>query len=944
MSTSSTTSERKKRSSKKVEIEETPISRDKALCPPTTEQLTQRERRNLSRIIKIRDNELPECRIKSIKYRLFNEDISKIAVVEVTSQTNSKNTHGTPTDPKMGVMDHNTVCETCQKSSLTCPGHYGISSTGTQLWNYLCFDDIPKLLKCVCWNPDCSGGGSLIPPENLSSMPEINKLRGKARLEALYKLLERTNCSRCGRISPTVTKDSSFPPIYKASYGKEVEWILSPTEAYAVLDRIKEPDAKFLGFSTELGSHPRDFVVSQILMIPICARPPAFVNGVMNHDDITLKYNDLTAKIGSSLNNSIARDTNSSEIYKIWSEIIDNKQKSTKQHSKEPIPSIKKRIDGKKGYVRNAMMGKRKDYTSRSVIVTASSLRFGEIGVPYDIASEMPYSIRVTRYNIDYIHSLFGNSYSENKVKTVIPLYGPDKDIDFEIKETNWERFKNKVCVGWVVQRAVQTGDYIFGGRQPTIGASSLMGFRAVVMPGKVFRLNMCYTTPFNADYDGDEMHFHYPQSVASQTEARTIVNCVNRLLDPNSNGPNFGIVYNGLTSGYLLTLGKSGFPFTEKKWMEGYEISGKRFGERDSPEFKDFERRLRKYNIPLFSGKALFSTLFDRDFYYDRYDASKNKGLLIKDGILVEGVVVKAYNGRARRSILQSLYSQYSRDVCVEYLTRCVWLLDWFISYRGFTIALEHCNISDEQYAELRRIIKSELIVANQKTKELLKKNTLLDEITEKVSFFENEFRESQLQELVKKISEEASALFFENKGQEFLTKDNPLYQMWKSGAKGDQRNISQIMAIVGQQLIYGRRPEKTLTDGKRCSPYFAINDDSPLARGFCQHSFLEGLDPSESYWNALAARIGMLETGINTSVTGSMQRRCVKVGESQLTSNQGGIINTSGSIFGLSLLDNFEPKKQLTVFSNPDDKSGLCSFIDFKEVCGKLNQQIEE
>ncbi len=928
---SSSTSERRNVASSSVPVD--------ALCPPTMEQLTQRERRNLSKIIKIRDNQLPVCRIKSIKYRLFSEDISKVAVVEVTTQTNSKNLHGTPNDPKMGVMDHNTVCETCQKSSLTCPGHIGIISTGTQLWNYVCLDDIPKLLKCICWNPDCSGGGSLIPPENISVMPEINKLRSKARLEAIYKLVEKTNCSYCGRISPTVTKDTSFPPIYKASYGKEVEWILSPTEAFTVLDRVKPLDAKFLGFSIELGSHPRDFVISQVPMIPICTRPPVFLNGVATNDDLTTKYNELCAKVASSLNNPVARDTNSSEIYKTLSEIIDNKQKSTKQHSKEPVPSIKKRIDGKKGYVRNAMMGKRKDFTSRSVIVTASSLRFGEIGVPFDIASEMPYSIRVTRYNLSYVRGLFGKSYAENKVRIAIPLHGPDRDIDFEITENNWERFKNRIGVGWVVQRPLETGDYIFGGRQPTIGASSLMGFRAVIMPGKVFRLNMCYTTPFNADFDGDEMHFHYPQSIGSQVEARTVVNCVNRLLDPNSNGPNFGIVYNGLTSGYLLTLGKDGYPLSEKKWMEGYSISGERFGARGSTTFALFEERLRKHNIPLFSGKALFSTLFPEDFYYDRYDHSKGEGLLIKDGIVVSGIIKKAFNGRARRSIMQSLYNQYSRDVCVEYLTRCVWLLDWFIAYRGFSISLDSCNISDEQYSELRRSIKTELIAANQKTKELLKKNTLVDEVLERVSYFENEFRETQLQQFVGKIKEEADKLLFDpEKG--FLNKSNPLYRMWKSGAKGDERNIGQITTCVGQQLIYGRRPAKTLTDEKRCAPYFEENDDSPLARGFCQHSFLEGLDPSEVYFNAQATRIGLLETGINTSVTGSMQRRCVKVGESQLTGNQGIVVNTSGSIFSLSLLDNFEPKKQLTVFSKPEDKSGLCSFIDLKEVCGKLNQ----
>lgn len=904
-------------------------------CPPSIEGMSPYELSTLAKKMKLVEDSLPEASVKTISFGLLAERLNNVGVVDITAPKGNKNLHGTVNDPKMGVMDTNTVCETCQKSSLMCSGHLGIISIGSPILNYICIDDLPKLLSCVCWNLECPGGGSLLDPSHLVELG-LNKYHGKSRLDAIANIVGSTqSCHACYSVTPEIKKESNLPPTYKAKTTKDNEWILTPNDMVNILDRIKNADAEFLGFIPEL-SHPRNFVTDLFPIMPICARPPVYVGGQITDDDITGKYNELYGRVKAFLIDPSAREPNYADLFKIISQIIDNKEKAVK-HTKELIPCIKKRIDGKKGIVRNAMMGKRKDFTSRTVIITDSSLRFGEIGIPSDIASEMPVSIRVTRYNLEYVKSLFGNSLAECKVMTVIPEIGATKDYPYIVNEKKWAFFKKNIGVGCTIQRPLETGDYVFGGRQPTIAAASLMGFRAVIVPGKCFRLHMSYTTCLNADFDGDEMHFHYPQSIGCQIEVRTIMNCTFRIIDPNSNGPNYGIVYNGLTSGYLLTRG---YTFTLEEWDKGYSISGERFGKRGTPTFNKFVERLRSAGVDELSGRALFSSLFPEDFYYDRYNHQKKEGFLIRNGILISGIVTKTFNGRARSSILQSLYHQYGRGECVEYLTRCVWLLDWFISIRGLSVSLRECYTTDEQHSTIKNAVNVEIIEANNKTKLILQKDRLIGERNKLSSTFEEDFKEQQIYQYVKKIETAANEIFLGKEGKEgYLRKNNPLYEMMKSGAKGSEGNITQISSIVGQQLIYNKRPSKNLDNGRRACTYFEPNDDSALARGFIRNSYLDGMDPSELYFHCLAARVGLLETGIGTSVTGAMQRKMTKVAESQMINSQGFVSNTSGNIFSVSLLSNLDPNKLISIL-NVEEKTGLCSFINYSEVCGKLSQ----
>lgn len=847
------------------------------------------------------DDELPRCEVEEITISLLDKDLYNMSVVDIRQQITPNNTRGTVIDARMGTFDSRVSCATCDKNIMDCPGHIGYISLDTRIFTHITLPELPTILKLVCH--EC--GASLLSREN-EAAHGLNKFSGKSKIEKIANLLKSSRtCYRCGSTNPIV-KNSTDNGYIKAEYPGSGEKDLSPDDVLFILDKVSDEDASFLGFSQ--GSHPRSFVTSKIAAPPIATRPQTFVGDDIRYDHITTTLNKIvieTREVG-------IRPDKKSKIASLISQIIDNKEKISHSSNAE-IQTIVKRLNGKKGIVRGKMMGKRKDFTSRTVLITDSSLRFGEVGIPEEIANEMPYPIRVTRYNIDEVIAMFGNSISDCKIIAITKGSGPSSGWRYEIKtEERHALYKKVVDVGDVVDRKYQTGDPVMFGRQPTIRASSFVGGTAVVMPGKVFRIPMAYTTSLNADFDGDEGHMHFPQTIGAQVETKTVVNVVNRILDGNTSGVNYGIVYNGITSGYIMTNDSS--VLDEKLWMEGYRIGGARYGEGE--EFEEFQARLRRFNINPLSGKALYSSILPKGFFYSKEDFA------IEDGICLKGELKKSTNGPVRGGIIQSLFTQFGRDETVDYLTYCVWLTDWYITIHGLTAGYFYNVINDVEYTKLRELVNRELIELNRKQRDILIN-------TEGASEFEKEEQEVQLVSYIRgaqnRINSSVKPLF---------RKDNPVMQMVLSGAKGDTEQIMHVSSIIGQQYIYGKRPVKELSNGKRCICYYSPEDNSIDSRGFISHSYSEGMNPGELFFHGMATRVGLMDTGINTALGGAIQRKITKTMEDELVRYNNTISNTNGSIYSFQILENMDPRRMKTV-------KGINTFVDIKEVCGVLNSQ---
>lgn len=881
---------------------------DKPTELPTTN--VQRAERDSN--LKKRDDSLPLARIKGIILApISSADIDAMSVAVANNPFSEVNPAGTVNAPETGTTDIRVSCKHCGKNYIECPGHPCQIKLNRYIYHNVGYEKIIDVLNVICHT-------CYRPRIKLDQITCTTKCKGARLLSAIVELtIKKKNCDYCqergdSAVNYKVIKSDDGVAFSIPQHGQKSnkKVLLTHQFVFNALNNIRDADARAMGFHRDV--HPRVFMQDRVYVPPPCTRPPAFI-GTLKQNNLTLQYSELTV-LASDNKDEGARE----KIKKKYREITFNKADS-RYPGKNDAQSLTKMIDGKKGIVRGFMMGKRKKHTFRTVLICDPTLKFGQIRIPSAIAKNMTTPEIVTRYNIEKIRTYFGETFEDNKITSFSPGSGDHRGIYYGIyNEDKWKFFRDHLSEGDTITRYLQDGDPVLVGRQPTISASGLMGYTAVIGEGDVIGLHMSYTTPLNADFDGDEAHGHPPQCSGAKIDVLYLTNVHNRIMDSATNGPNFGVVFNGASSGFLMS--RDNQELREEFWFEGYEKAGKLQGELDSETFQDFLRRLQKHNIPRYSKRALVSTLFPRDFYYN------SAGLQIINGIIVKGYLCKSNNGRVRNSVMQALFTQYGQQPCISYLTYCYFLLDWYISYYGLTITYHDSTIPLDKIDEFVAFRDNEIRSLNEDIENILEGIEDPDEPT-----FSNLFREEQIRSYIRARTER-----IENEGKKYIIEqiNNPFYIMTKSGAKGSTENISQIVATVGQQLIYGSRPAKNISGGRRATPFFEFNDKSVQSRGYCVHSLSEGLDPSELFFYSMSSRVGLLDTGVNVSVTGSMQRRITKVCEDQKIQEGGEVVSVNGSFYSYQLMDNLDPRRQVNT-------PGLLSFVNLENLIGKLENE---
>jgi DNA-directed RNA polymerase III subunit RPC1 len=198
-------------------------------------------------------------------------------------------------------------------------------------------------------------------------------------------------------------------------------------------------------------------------------------------------------------------------------------------HLQGNLNKIKKgfcqRLKGKQGRFRGNLSGKRVDFSGRTVISPDPNLRIDQVGVPERVCKILTYPERVTRFNIEELR------------KNV--LNGPDIHPGAQYitsKRTGQKRFLKygnisqtaaRLEIGDIVERHLMDGDVVLFNRQPSLHKLSIMSHYVKVRPWRTFRFNECVCAPYNADFDGDEMNLHVPQTEEARAEAVELMGVV---------------------------------------------------------------------------------------------------------------------------------------------------------------------------------------------------------------------------------------------------------------------------------------------------------------------------------------------------------------------------------------------------------------------------------
>lgn len=474
--------------------------------------------------------------VKGIQFCILSpEEIRKRSVAEIfKSETYNGNepVYNGLFDTRMGVIEHNKMCPTCHQKNTFCPGHFGHINLVKPVFYVQFFDIVKKLLKCVCFR--CSK--LLIDPNSPEVRTLLNKrMSRQKRWDAMYKLCSKVK--RCGQVSTkqrytNVTTDgcgAKQPTITREGMLKlAMEWreteantketsvkkvILMAEDVLQILRRISDRDAEILGFEPRY-SRPEWMICSVLPVPPPSVRPSVRTDtGQRQEDDLTHKLL-MIVKVNKNLQQKLERTgdrTNAEQQIDMWTTLlqyevatmIDNTHPSipvAQQKTGRPIRSLTERLKSKEGRIRGNLMGKRVDYSARSVITPDPNLSIDELGVPLKIAMNMTYPEIVTRFNKDEMYRLVRNGPdvypgAKHLKKTATGVTKRLKNLD---------RSSIVLEDGDVVERHIRNGDYVLFNRQPSLHKLSMQAFRVRVMPYQTFRLNVCVTPSFNADFDGD--------------------------------------------------------------------------------------------------------------------------------------------------------------------------------------------------------------------------------------------------------------------------------------------------------------------------------------------------------------------------------------------------------------------------------------------------------
>ncbi|OAF66258.1 hypothetical protein A3Q56_06013 [Intoshia linei] len=846
--------------------------------------------------------------IKRVQFGILSPDeILRASVTEggilypVTMEAGKPKFNGL-SDPRQGVIERTSRCQTCAGTMTECTGHFGHISLAKPVFHIGFLNRLLKTLRCICYH--CS---RLLVNPSSTAVQSVLKFDSKARLDGMYQICKtKVVCSAGSKIEDCEGSDDgqqeygcgrSLPKYRRNNIKVTIEWKDKSAQndfsntgekmsnftaemALEIVKRMSDEDAEILGYNLKFAK-PEWLIIVVLPVPPLSVRPSVLVNGSSRgHDDLTHKLADIV-KINRQLKTNEESGAPPHVIYDDMqllqyhvATLMDNEIPGiprAAQKSGRPLKSIKQRLKGKEGRIRGNLMGKRVDFSARTVITPDPLLHINQVGVPLSIAQNMTFPEMVTPLNEARLTELVrrgANTYPG--AKYIIRENGDRIDLRYHPKSSDIH-----LKPGYIVERHMQDDDYIVFNRQPTLHKMSMMCHRVKVLPWSTFRLNLSVTTPYNADFDGDEMNLHLPQSMETRAEVEQLAMVSRMIVSPQANRPVMGIVQDTLTAVCKMTR--------RDTFIEYHELT-------------DLLMFLPNWNgkvpmpailkpKPLWTGKQLFTLIIpnrinctrkhsthpdEEDTGPYRHISPGDTRVYIVNGKLISGILCKKSLGASSGSLVHIIFNECGHLEAGDFYTNVQTVVNNWLMIEGHSIGIGDTIADPDTYLDIQNTIKNAKIdvievieKAHNDDLEPSPGNTLRQTFENKVNVILNNARDKTGSSAQKSLSER-----------------NNFKSMVVAGSKGSKINISQVIACVGQQNVEGKRIPFGFRE--RTLPHFIKHDYGPESRGFVENSYLAGLTPTEFFFHAMGGREGLIDTAVKTAETGYIQRRLIKAMES--------------------------------------------------------------
>lgn len=847
-------------------------------------------------------------------------------------------------DRRMGTNQKDATCTTCGQNLSDCVGHFGYIDLPLPVFHIGFFRCVINILQSICKNATCA--------RVLLTEEKADGFRSKLRNPALSylvrkalkkKILETTKkvsvCPHCGDINGVVKKCGLLKISHEkyknrnkkkdaiveelladyneaVSFNPEIEQhkkfgliqLMNPLEVLQLFEAIPLEDIPLLLMNADL-SKPSDLILTRLLVPPNCIRPSVIsdLKSGTNEDDLTMKLSEILL-INDFISKHHSSGAKAQMIQEDWEwlqlhcALFINSETSgipLNMQPKSKSRGLIQRLKGKQGRFRGNLSGKRVDFTSRTVISPDPNLQIHQVGIPVHVAKILTYPERVHHANKEHLKKLVMN--------------GPDNHpgANFIIQEGNsFKRFlrygnrlkiASELRVGDIVERHLVDDDIVLFNRQPSLHKLSIMSHRAKVLPHRTFRFNECVCTPYNADFDGDEMNVHLPQTEEARAEALVLMANKSNLVTPRNGELLIAATQDFITGGYLLTQKNAFFDRAQSMRLASTLIAGTDWNlQVELPPPAIMKPKA------LWTGKQVFSLILKpnkdcpvnanlktkgRAYTKDEEFCQRDSYVILRNSELLAGSMDKSTLGSGgKANVFYILLRDFGEDAAVTAMWRLSRMTSFYLMNRGFSIGIGDVTpgqgllrakerLLSEGYSKCEGYIRAMESGRLQTQPGCSAEETLESVILKELSVIRDHAGKACLQEL--------------------HPSNGPLV-MALSGSKGSFINISQMIACVGQQAINGKRVPNGFDN--RSLPHFDKFSKDPASKGFVQNSFFSGLTPTEFFFHTMGGREGLVDTAVKTAETGYMQRRLVKSLEDLCIQYDMSVRNSMGDIVQFS------------------------------------------
>ncbi len=584
------------------------------------------------------------------------------------------------------------------------------------------------------------------------------------------------------------------------------------------------------------GNKPEWMVLSVIPVIPPEIRPMVQLDGGRF---ATSDLNDLYRRV-INRNNRLKRllDLGAPEIIvrnekrmlqEAVDALIDNGRRGrpVTGPGNRPLKSLSDMLKGKQGRFRQNLLGKRVDYSGRSVIVVGPELKIYQCGLPKKMALELFKPFVMKKLVAD------GMAHNIKSAKRMV------------------ERIRPEV---WDVLEEVISEHPVLLNRAPTLHRLGIQAFEPVLVEGKALKLHPLVCTAFNADFDGDQMAVHLPLSAEAQAEARFLMLSANNLIKPQDGKPVTVPTQDMVLGSYYLTL-KDDTELGTGKVFSSYDEAILAYNNGAVGLHAPVKVRVtRTVNgeektglIDATVGRLIFNSKIPQDLgFVDRTNPEHALDLEIGDNVLKKPAVKEEINDNVEPGVDKKLLGKIiNASIKIHGITETATLLDDVkaMGYKYSTIGAITVCVDDMQVPEAKKVFLAE---AEERIDQVLKKY--------RRGLLTDEERYRHVINIWSETSNKVTDALMAN-----LRQLNPIYMMANSGARGSVNQIRQLAAMRGLMAD---------TSGRTI--------EIPI-----RSNFREGLTVLEYFISTHGARKGLTDTALRTADSGYLTRRLVDVSQ---------------------------------------------------------------